>query len=606
MASESPPRIKVRLNKIPSIWVGKDNQPINIKGLGRVLLYLVLLRGESANRSAMTRTLWPGEQPDVASNRLRVSLSRIKALLGSALSADRATVRLSGFELEIDLVTNLTQLQEVFDEVDAEEQFQLLKGWTEEVRQTSWRDYKDLDSCGVISDWEQAGRTAAGRLMDHAVQAKDWETVDFVWDIMRERGEFDPQICEHLLDAFSARGSIEEGMRKIRSTAAEVGIQDSDALIQTLKKYSRSLKESSKKQSTFQTAHFSLLGGALLDQIELHAEGLGALLAMPEVQLHMQSVPSVYLQILEATIAHLQPQSPTWTEVQAARLSVYGSLYDHEGVFEVCRALFACDLSPIRASMTQMHYSFSLFQLRQWDEAISSIHLAQRLAKEAGEEARFEVCLLTEAAYLWHLGRVEEARRIYDDYLTKYSNSKEITIRVNALICRLNYAVIELVFGDIKKAKSHIDYVYGERTRINLSRVMPNLLCLMSVIYAKTGEVDQGVVYAIDGLKLAFSRSSYREGQLNMEWACGVLVVGGLEAEAWQVMNWVNEWRKETRHTRSVCEERFAESLNLQIFEGSKPMFIGFDSYREVMRFLIKCLRKVQSLSQARCLTLAG
>lgn len=586
--------VKVALSLNPSIWVEGLSQPINTRGLGRVLLYLVLLNGESTNRSTMARLLWPGEPDDVASNRLRVSLSRLKTLFGPALYADRRIVRLSGISIQFDLSEKLIQLQEVFDEVDSNHQFQLLKGFYEDIRDLSWREFANLDSSGILRDWDQACRTAIGKLMDHAVQTQEWETVDFVWDLMGSRSELDPQVCERLLDAFSSRGSVEEGMRKIRMAATEAGFHESDAVLQGLKKYSRTLKETVQKHQAFQTAHYSLLGAALLNQIEMHAEALGALIVMPEVQLQMQAVPSAYLQILETAIDHLEPKSPTWIEVQAARLSVYGSLYDHEGVFEVCQALFTCELSPLRASMTHMHYSFSQFHLRRWSEAISSIHLAQQLALQAGEDSKYEVCLITEGAYLWHLGRVEEARKIYDVYLAKHSDTKDFTIKVNALICRLNYAVIELAFGDIRQAKHHVDIVFGERRRFNLSRVLPNLQCLMSVIYARTDELNRAIVFAIDGLKLTYARSSSREGQVNMEWACGVLVVGGLRSEAWQVMHWVNEWRIETQHTRSVCEERFADSLGLREFEGTKPLFSGSDAYREVMRFLIKCLRRVQ------------
>lgn len=600
MVSSDPPMVRVGLSQNPSIWVEGQDQPIAIRGLGRVLLYLLLLNGESANRTGLARVLWPGEPDEVASNRLRVSLSRIKAIFGSAYYADRRSVRLCGVAVRVDLADKLIELQEAFDEVDPDDQFRLLKGFADDFRDTSWRDFEDLDSSGVIREWDSACRSAISRMMDLALQEQDWDTVDLAWDLMTGRSELNQPDAERLLDAFSARGSVEEGMRKIRAAAAEAGILETDALFLALKKYSRTLKESGQKQRAFQSAHFSLLGAALLDQMELHAEGLGSLLALPEVQMHMQSVPTVYLQILEAAIDNLKPASPTWIEVQAARLSVYGTIYDHEGVFEVCKALFACELTPLRASMTRLHYSFSLFHLRRWREAMTAIHQAQQLAKEAGDESKYEVCLITEAAYLWHLGRVTEAREIYDAYLAKHADSKDFSIRVNELICRMNYAVIELVFGDLQDAKRHVDYVYGERTRMNLSRVMPNLLCLMSVIYARSGDLARAVTTAVDGLKLTFARSSSREGQLNMEWACGVLVVGGLKAEAWQVMTWVNEWRKETQHTRSVCEERFAESLNLQMFEGTKPMFSGSDSYREVTRFLIKCLRRVQNLAVSK------
>ncbi len=594
MATPAPPEVSIQLNLDSVIRVAGQSQPMSMRGLGRPLLFLVLLQGASVKRAAMARVLWPAEPEDVAANRLRVSLSRIKAMFGAALVADRTRARLAGVTVHFDLQERLTQLQEALDEVDPQHQLPRLKGFADDLQYVGWREFQSLDSSGLIGDWEHACRLAIAQLMNLAVRIKDWETVDTVWGWMRHRGDLDPKVCERLLDAYSEQENLDQGLRLIRTAAGESGFPESGPLFQSLKKYAQSLKEAQQKHVTFQSSHCHLLGSALLGQIERHADSMGALMVLPEVQIHMQSLPGVYVQILDATVAHLEPGSPTWIEVQAARLSAYASLYDDERVFEICRLLFLHEMPPVRASSTWMHYSFGLFQIRRWDEAISSIQQAQNLARQAGEDGRAAICHLTEAAYYWHLGRIEEARRIYDDYLTTHADSQDFTVGINAVICRANYAVIEMVFGDLQQARQHVDLAYGERNRFNISRLLPNLLSLMSVVYARQGEVHQGAEYAVEGLKLTFARNSSREGQLNMEWACGVLAAGGLRAEAWQVMRWVNDWRKRTKHTRSLCEQRYAESLGLQEFEGSKPIFSDQDEYRDVMRYLIRGLRHVQ------------
>ena len=186
-----------------------------------------------------------------------------------------------------------------------------------------------------------------------------------------------------------------------------------------------------------------------------------------------------------------------------------------------------------------MHHSFAMFQKRSWDIAFSSIRQAQGFARQCVEAGPLDICHLTEAAYLWHLGEETEARKIYDEYIDRYRNSEDFLDRINEIITRLNYAIIELVFGDIDKARRHVDSVYGERTRFNLSRLMPMLLSLMGVIYGRTNEIQRGIEFTVESLKQTYSRGSSREGQINMEWACGLLVVGGMRLEAWQVLEWV-------------------------------------------------------------------
>lgn len=576
------------------MWIGDRTQPVSMRGLGRVILFLGLLEGASVSRTKMARALWPGEPNEVAANRLRVSLTRLRALIGDSVIADRNHIRLLGTTIRLDLVEIEERLREALDEVDSKLQFETLKLHSESLRGTAWREYSDLDTAGILQNWDRTCRKSIRQLMQYAVQNQDWDAVDFAWQIMLDRGDLDPEVCERFLDAGDARGEIDVALRRIKRAVQEQEREDAKAIIENLTNYARSLEKPLGGRIEFLPGHAQLLGSALLENVDRHADSLAGLLTTPEVQFQMQSVPTLQLQILEAILGHLEERSPIWVEVQSARLSAYASLYDSDKVIEICQSLFPCAMTPLRASSTWMHYSFCMFQIRDWEQAISSIGKALEFALKGGETDRAEICRVTEAAYLWHLGRVSEARVLYDAYLEKYGDSEDFSLGVNAVIARANYAVIELVFGDIDKAKQHADMAYAARTKFNLARLLPNLLSLLGVVYARTEEIQQGVDYAVEALKLTFARSSSREGQLNMEWACGILVAGGLRSEAWHVMEWVNQWRKRTKHTRSVCEELFFESLGLQEFQGQKSAFEDAEEPREVMRFLIKNLRQVQ------------
>lgn len=594
MAKPSPPEINVQLALDPSIWVANRTQPVSLRGLGRVILFLVFLEGASVGRTKMARVLWPGEPDEVAANRLRVSFTRLKAVIGDSLIADRNHVRLAGIMVRLDLVEMEARLLEALDEVDVKLQFETLKTHSESLRSTTWREFADLDTAGILQSWDSVCRRSIRQLMGHALQTRDWDAVDFVWEIMLDRGDMDPVVCERFLDASDARGDLGLGLRKVKRAVQEQDRDDAKIILENLTSYARSLEKSQAANVEFQTSHAQLLGSVLLENLERHAASLAGILTAPEVQFQMQSLPAVQLQILETIQAHLEERSPIWVDIQSARLSAYASLYDSDKVIEICQSLFPCVMTPLRASSTWMHYSFCMFQIRNWEEAIASIHQAEGFALAGGETERAEICRVTEAAYFWHLGRVSEARAIYDAFLEKYGDSEDFSVGVNAVIARANYAVIELVFGDIEKAKQHADNAYAKRTQFNLARLLPNLLSVMGVVYARTDEIHQGVDFAVEALKQTFARSSSREGQLNMEWSCGILVVGGLRSEAWHVMEWVNQWRKRTKHTRSVCEELFSESLGLQEFEGKKSAFSDTEEPREVMRFLIKNLRQVQ------------
>ncbi|HAY13507.1 MAG TPA: tetratricopeptide repeat protein [Fimbriimonadaceae bacterium] len=546
----------------------------------------------------MAQLLWPEESEEAAANLLRISLSRLKKVFGESLIADRTHARLFGVSVNFDIESKFAQLRDALDEVDANHQFLQIKAMAADIRYVGWRPFLDLDTSGVLREWELTGRLAIARLMELAVAMPAADDVELAWSLMTDRGDFDPKVCERLLDAYAASQSLDEASRRIRQAASAKGIPEASPALQALKKYAQTLREASAEPVEFDSSHSQLLGHALLHQMERHAESLGALVALPEVQFHMHSLPSVYVRILDGIVGHLEVGSLTWIEIQAARLSTYASLYDNDRVFEICRLLFPHDMPAARASAVWMHYSFGLFQLRQWDEAISSIQQARELAQQAQEHNRAAVCRITEGAYHWHLGRVDEARAIYDEYLEQSAESDDFSMGINGVICRANYAIIELNYGDIRAASEHIERAYDERHRFNISRMLPMLLALKGVISARQGDIHQGSEFAIEGLKLTFARNSSREGQINMEWACGVLVEGGLKEEAGHIMHWANKWRQQTKHTRSVCEERFAESLGLGNLAIARPKFTLETEYRDVMRHLIKGLRIVQAKSR--------
>ncbi len=593
-----PLHIEIRLNQESSIRVSGHATPVSMRGLGRVLLYLALLQGTRATRWAAARALWPKDSEDVAANRLRVSLSRLKHQFGVPVDSDRTTVRLSETTLQFDLQDRLAHLHEVLDDVDAAYQFVQLRSMVSEFRYVGWREFVELDSTGVLEAWDEACRAGIERLMALAIENQDREAVDLAWQVMEDRGDFEPRLCERLLDASALRGDLDESLRMIRTAAKAHHLDESGEIMQAIRKYASGLQPSAAQSPALQAGHFNLLGTSLLNQIDHHAEELGHLLARPEVQINMQAAPEMYLEVLDSVETHLEPGSPAWIEVQSAKVSTYVSLYDNEKVAQVCQSLFPFEMTPLRAASTYMSYAFSLFQVRRWDEAMEAIRQGQQIAREGGESTRAAIIRMNEGTFLKHLGRVEEARAIYDEYLAQFHDSENANDRFNCAVCRSNYAYMDLIYGDIEAALHHAEAAYAERNQVNLSRLLPNLVSMMSTIYARLGKLELATEFAIEGLKLTYARKSSREGQMNMEWACGVLVEGGRKDEAASIMQWVNEWRQRTKHTRSVCELRYAESLGLGEHEIAKPKFAPDAEYREVMRWLIKCLRELQAENQ--------
>jgi tetratricopeptide (TPR) repeat protein len=586
--------IRVELIPAPSIFVTGHGKSVSPMGLGKVMLFLVFLQGASITRADMARLLWPGEGEDVAANRLRVSLNRVKALVGNALIANRRIVRLAGIGVTVDLWDYETSLIEALDEVDPEHQMVMLSALEGAIRSAHWRSFTELDPAGSLKRWDETCRKSLRRMAEIATKNRDWDSVDLVWQLMRDRGDLDVLLSERYLDAHHARGSLADALQAVRGAAAALGIEPEGEPLRALRTYGQTLQASGAPSTGLQTSHAQLLGSALLSQVGQHAEALAHLLVTEEVRLQMQSAPAEQVQILDEVQACLPNDHAAWAELEYTRLNAYHTLYNANKVIEISESLLKRELPPNRAAGAWGYYSFSLFIHRRWDEAMHACREALRYSELEDADNLRESFLLMEGAYLWHLGEVEEARRIYDSFLERYADTTDLVLGVTHAITHGNYAIIELVFGEISEARRRIDLAYAERKRFNLTRHMPVILSVMGVVYGRTGEVARGIEFAIESLKLTYGRGSTREGQLNMEWACGLLVLGGLRAEARAVMDWVNAWRIQTKHTRSVCEEKFYGSLELQEFDSAPPMLTEGADYRQVMGFLIKCLRRVQ------------
>lgn len=583
----------------PSLSISGFDKPISLRSLGRVFIFLVMLRGSSVDREEMASVLWPGELPEVSANRLRVSLNRVRTLVGDRLVTDRERVRLVETIDSVDLWDAELRLRDALDEVDHRHQLALLTGMTLELQSRTWREFLDLDRGQSMTDWDLLCRKALLRMGDLATTLHDWEGVDQAFRSSVIRGDFDRVLAEQFLAAHDERDQLDAGFKEVRQSATSLEVSLESVEFVSLRNYWQKLRDSAHRGKQFRTAHYHLMGRSLLDRIEGHAGLLADLVTTQDVQIPMQASPSEFLEILDAIQVFLEVGSPRWIAVEVARLSNFASLYDSQQMLAISQGLLDHELTPVQEGRTRMTYSFCLFQFRRWEEALESIREAQRVTLAHGMSDVYEVTVATESAFLWHLGEFKRAKELYDGFLDRVTGLESSTLGLNWAIVQSNYGVIELIFGDILEARRRVDLSYAHRTHVNIERALPLLFSLMGVVYARSGDVDEGVEFAIEGLKLTTWRGSSRESQINLEWACGILVIGGLRAEAHSVMDWTDRWRKRTGHVRSPAELRFEESLALGDLEGSRRLLDPDLPVADVMRFMIRQLRKVQGRRRA-------
>ncbi|MCU0315063.1 MAG: hypothetical protein MUC92_00560, partial [Fimbriimonadaceae bacterium] len=352
--------------------------------LGRVLLCIVLHGDFSVRRDALAQLLWPLEDRDTAANRLRVSLNRLKAVLGDCLVADRNSIRLANLSVRLDIWEIEASLREALDEVDLERQMLELTSFSPALKDRAWQEFADLDPGETFSRWNETCRTCLQRMTTIAKGASDWPAVEKVWKLMRDRGDFDVTICEAFLISRDTTGSLREGHRELLRLAQTHELSPANEPLKGLNKLAQDLRDQSQKTRLLNPTHSQLVGNALFSNLSVCATDFAELLLKTEVEYELQSKPIEYIKILETIEEQLVPESDTWIRLLLALQAVNGTLYNYEKVFEISERLLQCELTGEQASKALMVYSFSLFHVRRWDEALAAVRLGQEKAAQHG------------------------------------------------------------------------------------------------------------------------------------------------------------------------------------------------------------------------------
>lgn len=590
-------KIRVELLGEAKIIVAGVSQPMRMSSLGKVLLYLCLENGSSVNRHDLAREVWRDEEFSVSSNRLRVSLNRLRKMLGACLVASRDDVNLVDVEIEWDYLEIERRILVTLDEVDQEVEFTNLCQ-VAHIIQESISDQLSFHHLSQIRyTWRWRCVLTFRRISELGVLLERYEWVETAFRAGLVHQILDTSTWQSFLVALNQMGRLDEGVREVRRVAREMeSVNELDFAVE-LKEFSDHLRLSGgSEEAAARRSQALAIGETILESLADSPEVMARVLREPVIEARFVRKGSSVLPIVEDLVTGLESESEAWIGACLQRIAIVSSLYDAPRTIELSERLLESPVADSSRGKVLFYYAFALFQVRRWEEALGAIREAQNYYKTPdGFDYRYYSSRQTEGSILWHMGEWQLALELYQEHIDKFGDSKEIYPTMNNVITRSNMAIVEMIFADINRARDYIEWSCTEVVRLKFDALLSMFLPVLGVVRARTGNLEDAIETCIDGMKRTYSRGVSREGQCCLEWVSGVIFAGGKPAEAKAILDWTDQWRQATGHTRSVAELKFVHDM----FPGQEfKREVEIDpneSYRNVMTYTVSQLRDIQS-----------
>lgn len=555
--------------------LGKFEAKVNgvpLDAYGKVVAFLAIRCGEIVERREIIEALYPEADLTTALNRLRVALTKLRKHLGSAL-------RESGQELYLDaefVQTDLRHVQELIasyrDHVTPEDEIQALKEilpWVEAEFLTGWNDA-----------WVETERSRWKRALSEPLQqlvqlAWDARLVELTQDAARAALQLD-SVQEGLwLTYFRAAATQGKGPEAVAEWRRLVSPAHRETL-PAARDLARSLQlgsEATGREDLSLTPAERNFAGQVLERILLTNPTLAQeVLSAPEILPLVGRHPRMTLSLLDRAVATEGTKEEVWVRCLARGIGLKAWLNDAQGVLEAAPKILERTEEPLIKRAVWNAVSSAKAVQRDWPGAMEAIDRAIEIACAMPDPIERISGIGNRASYLWLQGHFETALDEYDAILADLSQMNSERAALEATVAKGNRAYIPTMQGDFATGLAWMEEAYRERItnglRIPLGLMGPCLAMLRLWASEPKGALD----LMRDGLLEAFASESSRFQQISIEYAGGGLIAVGEQNLARQILDWADDWRRQTGHLRAPAEEMLVSRLIEGVRAPDKPL----------------------------------
>lgn len=572
-------------------------RPLPVRSNSRIFILLALNALNDLPRKSIVQTLWPEQDTSSALNRLRVALSGLRKLLGTALVDQDGYVRLNLDCVQVDYLTAVQRLEALKDEVDEivelallEESLGVLGKELLPRTEESWLDSHQ-------QAWTLVAQRSLQRMSDLALKANNLPLVVQASEAAFQHDPFDDSHWQAYLKARSMLGDAVDALRAFTQTQRRLRkTHDTDFNDETLElvediKFGRCGLNFQTTQVVRQR-EAEYLSRLVSKAIDTDPEAAMAVFGIAAGGYEHTNYPDTSVPILEMLVKQSNSQSMNWQKTLFNLLVVKSGLNDSAAVLEYGPQLLEVTSDLRMRSLAMAYMAFAYLQLRKYEDGVKIINDAIEIMEKAGRGPEAFQLYTNKASLLWHQGYFEEAIRLYQlsdeggDYIGGEAGER---IRgVNAC----NTGLVYVMMGNLPDAKVHMERAFDILMSIGLEAPLPLLLPSMGYIRFLVDDDVVGIDNLIQGLKIAYRRKHQRGQQIGLDFAAGVLVKGGNGAVAASVLAYAKVWRESTSHSFSTAEQMLVDRILAQCSESqlSCNEFEGWTP-REVLNRVIQDLR---------------
>lgn len=562
---------------------------------GRLLAYLVLQSPQVVDRQGCASDLYPSDRYEVSGNRLRVALVRLRQKFKESLIVDHRGIQFIPGDVAVDYWDACHQFRSVIDQVDLAEEYEKLKELLPVLEQRLMPEVDDDWAHAFQKKWREDCMGHLRRLGEIADDLRDWTVLLQAGTAGLRQDRNSVLFWRYGFKASFALSHdasfLSDWRQFVKSELCLLSPEEISDVEDAFTKQRDALTRAGREWSDSQLL---TVGRMVMGMIENHRDELARFFVSDGISEDFYRDPSPHLPFLKAILKAGSLTEENELDIRLRIVEGVSFSYEWATVFEQTSEMLERDLNEYQRAAILFYRAFASFHIRDYDSAIREITESMELSDRGGFPTRVANAGLMLSAFYWQRGDFEQGLALKSRYRSELELSENVGRWLNIGVSWSNEAAVWFILGDFEKALFATQRCFECQERTQSETVLAMQNTITGAVLVVNGQVARGVELLIDGLKRSYRRKSNREMQIGLEWAAGALQFGGQNSTAFALLKWVDQWRDQSHHIRSVAERVYSDRIEKLCGDVTLKPIDPEEDVRNVIAFAIRQLRELR------------
>lgn len=578
--------MRLLVNVLGAFELRLDGQPLPFRQPSQRIVRCLAFATGPVSRRDLIAVLYPEADDSVAKNRLRVSLSNLRSLLGTCLVEAPEGIGFDRQQTVCDAWSLRAGMAEAADCVDRRQEIEAATLALEQV--PSWQGLVEGGpECDGLKD--ELGEFCL-RVCQLSIELGVPELTQIASGLARSLAPENPDAWATYLRLQHMLGNSRSAVRELKSSRSSVA--NDPLVLQVLAEIRASPASVAARQIDKSSQLLLDIFAALEDR---HPQQVLTVLAQPACLPLSGKYPREMCELLTRTLALDVEHDEAWERCTARLAGLQAWLGNADACEAAARQLLEQSQNPIvlRATWNALSVAYSL--RRDWPAAHHAIDRTMEFARLAGDAIGVLSAMGNGASYLMHECKFVEADEQYARSLEQLLAFDTVQAKFDHAIGYGNMAFVPVFSGDYEEAKKRL--TTGIRIREQVGTQAGLMLGALVYVCACLDEpID--IRMARRSLVEAIDSNSHQMVHATMEYlACALAECGG-SGFAKAVLDRVADWRSASGPARSAAETALCRR---HLRHSAEPVTIPPKATPDVVgREILRRLRLIQESAKTR------